>query len=72
MEIVWDHVTEGAWRAGLPDESAALQQSWHYGAAVEALGRGVHRAALFRHGNQVALAQIITRPLARFAQVGLL
>lgn len=61
MEIVWNCVTESDWQAVLPDHAGALQQSWHFGAAVAALGRQVQRAEFVVGGQTVALAQVVSR-----------
>jgi len=71
MEIVWDRISRDGWQAALPPVACALQQSWRYGAAVQAMGRPVHRAEIFAGGQRVALAQVICRA-ASVIQLGFL
>jgi lipid II:glycine glycyltransferase (peptidoglycan interpeptide bridge formation enzyme) len=51
------------WDAALRAQPAALQQDWAYGAALEAIGAQVIRAACHDNGRLVALAQITTRKI---------
>lgn len=52
------------WRALLAEaERSALQQSWAYGAAIEAAGHGVVRLAWQAGGTTLALAQLLRRRL---------
>lgn len=61
MDIFWDRLDERAWAAALPQTACALQQSWRYGAAAQAMGRDVHRAELWRGGRFYGLAQVLVR-----------
>ena len=71
MEIVWDRISPDGWDAALPPAACALQQSWRYGAAVQAMGRPVHRAEIIAGGQRVVLAQVICRA-ASVIQLGFL
>ncbi|WP_425050438.1 GNAT family N-acetyltransferase [Psychromarinibacter sp. S121] len=61
MEIRWDSLTERAWTAALSPNAGALQQSWRYGAAVQAMGGTVRRAELWHGGCFLGLAQVVVR-----------
>ncbi|KMW57375.1 hypothetical protein AIOL_002338 [Candidatus Rhodobacter oscarellae] len=65
-------ISATAWQDRLPHDAAALQQSWAYGAAVEAMGREVFRAEITDQGLTLGVAQVLLRRLGRFGLVGLM
>jgi len=72
MKIVWNQLNRSRWAALLPRDASALQQSWGYGAAIQSLGRDVHRAEISDANGPLALVQVISRRVGTFGTVALL
>lgn len=64
FQAIWDGHDRAEWDAACARARAALHQDWAYGEAMQALGATLHRAAVLRDGETVALAQFTSRRMA--------
>jgi hypothetical protein len=66
MKVSWNELPRRAWVEFHAQHGGSLQQSWAYGAAMQAMGITVHRAAVRDGGKLVAVAQFVARRLALY------
>ncbi|MFM8756936.1 MAG: lipid II:glycine glycyltransferase FemX [Limnohabitans sp.] len=66
MKVSWNELPRKAWVEFHAQHGGSMQQSWAYGAAMQAMGVTVHRAAVRDGSKLVALAQFVCRRLALY------
>jgi hypothetical protein len=66
MDFQWDKVTLDLWQEMHARLGGALQQSWTYGDALQALGVRIHRVVVMQADTPVALGQFMVRRFAGY------
>ncbi len=71
MDVVWDSRHSPEWDRLHAAQTAALQQDFAFGLALQALGTDVLRAQLFDQGKLIGIAQFVVRRLGGLFGVAL-